>query len=143
MSLKLSEFIPLMVLLSVVQFWVQTNLTINTSDSSTQVGVYRVIKAPLDKLKLGDVVVLQMPAKEILALPGMHVRFSSEGIYVKGKLVPNTAPEPGIPHYPFGDLVVPPYFFVGDGTLDSDSWGSRYAGFIPQSIIEGRVKRIW
>jgi hypothetical protein len=78
------------------------------------------------------------------ALPGDHVTFTPKGIEREGKLIPNTAPEPGIPPCPFGERVVPRYFFVGDGTLDPDSWGSRYSFcFIPQSLIAGRVSRIW
>src|SRR5215469_12425891 len=71
------------------------------------------------------------------------VRFTAEGIYRNGKLISNTAPEPDIPRCPFDELTVPRYFFVGDGTLDPDSWGSRYMCFIPQSIIEGTVTRVW
>lgn len=125
-----------------VQFWVTTNFTLNTSDSSTPVGLYRVQQADRHKLREGDLVALRMPIKEVLALPGTHVKFTPEGIYRAGKLIPNTAPEIGIPHCQFGDHVVPKYFFVGDGTLDPDSWGSRYNCFIPQSIVEGTVTRI-
>lgn len=135
--------LPLVFLLMLVQFAATQMFTINTSDSSVPMGVYRVIKVPRDKLKVGDVVALQMPLKEVLALPGMHVRFAREGIYVEGKLVRNTAPEPGLPHCPFGEQTVPLYFFVGDGTLDPDSWGSRYYCFAPESIIQAKVKRLW
>jgi len=88
-------------------------------------------------------VALCMPVKEVLALPGDRVRFTPDGIYRNGQLIPHTAPEPGIPRCPFSDIAVPRYFFVGDGTLDPDSWGSRYMCFIPQSIIEGTVTRVW
>jgi type IV secretory pathway protease TraF len=84
-----------------------------------------------------------MPVKEVLALPGDCVRFTPQGIYRNGQLIPHTAPEPGIPRCPFSDIAVPRYFFVGDGTLDPDSWGSRYMCFIPQGIIEGTVTRVW
>jgi len=88
-------------------------------------------------------VALRMPVKQILALPGDHVRFAPEGIYREGKLIANTAAEPGIPRCPLGEVTVPRYFFVGDGLLNPDSWGSRYVCLIPQSIITGTVTRIW
>jgi len=89
-------------------------------------------------------VALRLPVKQILALPGDHVSFTPDGIRRDGTLIRNTAPEAGIPHCPFGEYVVPKYFFVGDGTLNPDSWGSRYSFcFIPQSLIEGEVIRIW
>jgi type IV secretory pathway protease TraF len=120
---------------------VMANFTHNVSDSAAPVGWYRVDwGAPA---KEGDLVLLRGPIKQVLALPGMHVRFAPEGIYREGKLIPNTAPEAGLPHYPFGEYVVPDNFFVGDGTLDPDSWGSRYIGFIPLSIIAGTVTAKW
>jgi len=143
MSLKPQEYIPLIVLCMAAQFWLMTNFAINVSDSSTPRGLYQVRSVKLDKLRRGDLVALRMPVKEVLALPGDHVRFTAEGIYRDGKLIPNTAPEPDIPRCPFDELTVPRYFFVGDGTLDPDSWGSRYMCFIPQSIIEGTVTRVW
>ena len=121
------------------------SLTVNVSDSATPVGLYRVKVVELNKLKLreSDLVILRMPIKRIAALPGQHVRFSSEGLYVEGKLLPNSAPEKGIAHTPFGNYIVPPDMFVGMGTEDPDSWDSRYAGFIPQSIVIGTVHPLW
>jgi type IV secretory pathway protease TraF len=126
-----------------VQFWVQTTYTLNISGSSTPAGLYQVHSLHLPDLRRGNLVALRMPIKEVLALPGDHVKFTPEGIYREGKLIANTAAEPGIPRCPLGELIVPKYFFVGDGRLDTDSWGSRYVCFIPQSIIAGTVSRIW
>jgi type IV secretory pathway protease TraF len=117
------------------------NFTLNVSNSATPMGLYRTM--PAGTISRGDLIYLRMPIKRVLALPGDHVRFAPEGIYREGKLIPNTAPELGLPHYPFGEYVVPQYFVVADGTLNPDSWGSRYAGFIPQSLVRGKVTRIW
>jgi type IV secretory pathway protease TraF len=143
MCLKPQEYIPLIVLCMAAQFLLTSNFMLNVSDSSTPPSLYQVRSVQLDKLRTGDLVALRMPVKEVLALPGDRVRFTPEGIYRNGQLIPNTAPEPGIPHCPFSDIAVPRYFFVGDGTLDPDSWGSRYTCFIPQSIIEGTVTHVW
>jgi type IV secretory pathway protease TraF len=143
MYLRPSSYIPLVVLCMVMEFWAMTNFNINVSDSSTPRGLYRVRTVQLADLRRGDLVALRMPVKQIAALPGQHVMFAREGIYVEGKLIPNTAPEVDLVHFPFGSYTVPPYMFVGIGTLNPDSWDSRYAGFIPQSITEGTVTRVW
>ena len=118
------------------------NFTANMSDSSTPEGIYRVHH--IDKPHQGDLVYLRMPIKQIWALPGDHVKFSPEGVYREGVLIPNSAPQVGIPHVcPFGNYIVPPDMFVGMGTRDIDSWDSRFVCFLPQSIIRGTVTPVW
>jgi signal peptidase I len=118
------------------------NLTINVSDSATPVGIYRV--KPISKVNYGDLVMLRMPIKRALALPGDHVRFTQQGIYREGKLIPNSAPEPGIPRrFPYDNYTVPPGMFLGMGTDNPDSWDGRYVGFLPLSIVAGKVTPIW
>jgi len=118
------------------------NFTINVSDGATPAGIYRV-KA-LTKVSRGDLVYLRMPIKRALALPGDHVRFTPQGVYREGKLIPNSAPEAGIPRVcPYGDYTVPPEMFLGMGTHNPDSWDGRYLCFLPLSIVAGKVIQIW
>ena len=118
------------------------NFTINVSDSATPVGLYRVEPSP--KVDRGELVVLRMPIKQVWALPGDHVTFTPAGVYRDGQLIPNSAPEPGIAHrFPYGNYTVPPEMFLGMGTRDPDSWDSRYIGFLPLSIVAGKVTPLW
>jgi signal peptidase I len=118
------------------------NLTFNVSDSATPVGVYRI--KPIAKVRYGDLVLLRMPIKRALALPGDHVRFAPEGVYREGKLIPNSAPEPRLARVcPFGSYTVPPEMFLGMGTNDPDSWDSRYLCWLPLSLVAGKVTQIW
>jgi type IV secretory pathway protease TraF len=118
------------------------NLTFNVSDSSSPVGLYRV--QPVAKLKLGELALLRMPMKEVYALPGDHVRFTPQGVYREGELIPNSAPEPGLARVcPFGDYTVPPDMFLGMGTHNPDSWDGRYTCFLPLSLIAGKATPIW
>ena len=141
MSLKPQAYIPLITLCMYLVFWVMTNFAINVSDSSTPAGVYRVRK--VTQVKHGDLVVLRMPAKEVLALPGDRVMFTPTGVYINGKLLPNSAPEPGMAQVCRGDHVVPPYMFLGLGLRKADSWDGRYTCFLPQSLIEGTATQLW
>lgn len=125
-----------------LMFLAMTNLTLNVSDSATPVGVYRV--KPAAKVNYGDLVMLRMPIKRALALPGDHVRFTPHGVYREGELIPNSAPEPGLPRVcPYGDYIVPPEMFLGMGTRDPDSWDGRYTCFLPQSLLMGTVQPVW
>jgi type IV secretory pathway protease TraF len=119
-----------------------SSLTINVSDSATPVGLYRV--KPAGRVNYGDLVLLRMPIKRALALPGDHVRFTPRGVYREGKLIPNSAPEPGLARVcPFGSYTVPPGMFLGMGTNDPDSWDGRYLCWLPQSLIAGQVKPVY
>jgi type IV secretory pathway protease TraF len=140
---KFLRFIPThTILFMCLVFLLMTNFTINVSDSSTPVGVYRV-KA-VTKVNRGDLVYLRMPIKEVWALPGDHVTFTPRGVYREGKLIPNSAPEPGIPRVcPFGTYTVPPDMFLGIGTDNPDSWDGRYTCFLPLSLVAGEVTPIW
>ena len=143
MPQRVLNFLPTRIILCMcLAFLLYSNLTINVSDSATPVGLYRV--KPADKVTYGDLVYLRMPIKRALAMPGDHVRFTPRGIYREGRLIPNSAPEPGIPrHFPDGSYIVPPEMFLGMGTDDPDSWDSRYVGFLPLSLIAGKVTPIW
>jgi type IV secretory pathway protease TraF len=118
------------------------NLTFNVSDSATPVGLYRV--KPIAKVSRGDLVSLRMPIKQVWALPGDHVTFTPAGVYREGRLIPNSAPEPGLARAcPFGSYTVPPEMFLGMGAHDPDSWDSRYVCFLPLSLIAAKVKPLW
>jgi type IV secretory pathway protease TraF len=116
--------------------------TRNVSDSAAPVGWYRVHwDAPV---KVGDLVLLRMPIKQVWARAGDHVTFTPKGVYVQGKLLLNSAPEAGIPRAcPYGDYIVPPFMFLGMGTDDPDSWDSRYTCFLPESLIAATVTPTW
>ena len=141
MSLKPHAYIPLLLLFGLLQFWVTTNFTINVSDSAMPIGIYRVHK--VSRVRRGDLIALRMLGKQVAALPGDHVRFAADGVYVNGQWLKNSAPEDGIPHYPFGDYVVPDYLFLGMGTNNPDSFDGRYVGWEPQSQIQGTLSPLW
>ena len=87
---------------------------------------------------------LRMPIKRVWAQAGDHVTFTPKGVYRNGNLIPNSAPEPGIPRAcPFGDYTVPPFMFLGMGTRDPDSWDGRYLCFMPEELIAGTVTSAW
>lgn len=128
-----------MLLVGVVLF--RSYITYNPSDSSTTEGWYMTHwNASFTK---GDIVRLYEPLKEVAAAPGDIVIFSSKGMYVNGKLLPNSAPESGIPHFPYGEYVVPPDMYLGVGTRNPDSWDGRYYGFLPKTVIAGPVTPLW
>jgi type IV secretory pathway protease TraF len=123
-------------------FLAMSNLTFNVSDSATPVGVYRL--KSVGKVSRGDLVYLRMPIKQVWALPGDHVRFTPQGVYREGELIPNSAPQPGLTEVcPFGSYTVPPEMFLGMGTNNPDSWDGRYVCWLPLSIIAGKVKPLW
>jgi type IV secretory pathway protease TraF len=124
--------------LTMTALFVLTHLTLNES-ASEPVGLYRPTHEPLSR---GSLVLLKMPLKSIAALAGDHVRFSPEGIYVEGKLVPNSAPESGLPHFPFGSYTVPADMFVGLGQ-HPDSWDARYVGFLPERLVSSTAQAVW
>jgi signal peptidase I len=137
------KFIPTRIILfSCLVLLLWGNLTVNVSDSATPAGLYRV--KPISKVRLGDLVYLRMPIKSVWALPGDRVTFTPQGVYRNGELIPNSVPEPGIPRrFPYGNYTVPPEMFLGMGTHNPDSWDSRYVGFLPLSIVAGKVSPIW
>jgi signal peptidase I len=143
MSTKFLKWFPTRTLLfGSLLILLMANLTFNVSDSATPAGLYRV--KSVAKVSCGDLVYLRMPIKQVWALPGDHVRFTPQGVYREGTLIPNSAPEPGIPpRFPYGNYTVPPEMFLGMGTHNPDSWDSRYVGFLPLSIVAGKVKPLW
>jgi len=143
MCTKLLKLIPTRLLLcGALCLVLQTNFTLNVSDSSTPAGLYRV--KPVGKVNRDDLVFLRMPIKQVWALAGDHVRFTPQGVYREGKLIPNSAPELGIPRvFPYHDYTVPPEMFLGMGTHNPDSWDGRYVGFLPLSLVAGKVTQIW
>jgi type IV secretory pathway protease TraF len=124
--------------LTITALFALTHLTLNES-ASEPVGLYRPTHTAL---KHGSLVLLKMPLKRIAALSGDKVRFSPEGIYVEGKLVPNSAPEPGLPHFPYGSYTVPADMFVGLAQ-HPDSWDGRYVGFLPESLVSSTAQAVW
>lgn len=118
--------------------WLTYKLAINISDSSGPKGLYLI--APPEQVHVGDLVVLRMPMKTVAARAGQRVRFSPEGVYVDGHLLPNSAPEAGIPRVcPYGTYTVPQGMWLGMGLDNPDSWDGRYLCFLPEELIEGRA----
>ena len=134
----LSLIAPLALLLTLV---LMSTFTRNVSDSAAPVGWYRVHYGAT--AVAGDLVLLRMPIKQVWALPGQQVTFTPRGVYVGGQLLPNSAPESGIGHYPFGSYLVPPGMFLAMGLRNPDSWDSRYVGFLPQGLIAGSLTPAW
>jgi type IV secretory pathway protease TraF len=124
--------------LTMTALFVLTHFTLNQS-ASEPIGLYRPTHATLER---GTLVLLRMPLKRIAALPGDHVRFSPEGVYVQGKLIPDSAPELGIPHFPFGSYTVPADMFLGLAQ-NPDSWDGRYLGWMPESLISSTAQPVW
>jgi type IV secretory pathway protease TraF len=143
MFTKLLRWFPTRLLLfGGLPLLLMANFTLNVSDSATSVGLYRI--TPVAKPNRGELALLRMPIKQIWALPGDHVRFTPQGVYREGKLIPNSAPAPGISRVcPFGSYTVPPGMFLGMGTNDPDSWDGRYVCWLPLSLIAGKVTPIW
>jgi type IV secretory pathway protease TraF len=142
MSMRVLKWFPRLLLFGGLLLLLMGNLTFNVSDSATPIGLYRV--KPVAKVSPGELVLLRMPIKQVWALPGDHVRFTPQGVYRGGELIPNSAPEARIPRaFPYGDYTVPPEMFLGMGTHDPDSWDGRYVGFLPLSLVAGKVSPIW
>jgi type IV secretory pathway protease TraF len=135
----LSLIAPLVLLLTLASMAMFTR---NVSDSAAPVGWYRVHwDAPVKK---GDLVLLRMPIKQVWARAGDHVTFTPQGVYVRGKLLPNSAPEPGIARVcPYGNYTVPPFMFLAMGIQNPDSFDGRYECFLPESLIAGTVTPAW
>jgi len=139
LSRLLTLIAPLGLLLTLV---LMTTFTRNVSDSAAPVGWYRVHWGAT--AAQGDLVLLRMPIKQVAALPGQQVTFTPQGVYVDNKLLPNSAPERGIPRVcPYGTYVVPPFMFLAMGTNDPDSFDSRYECFLPLSLSAGTVTSLW
>jgi signal peptidase I len=143
MSMKVLKWFPTRLLLfGGLLFLLMGNFTLNVSDSSTPVGIYRI--RPVTKVSRGDLVYLRMPIKRVWGLPGDHVTFTPQGVYRAGQLIPNSAPEPGLAQVcPFGSYTIPPDMFLGMGTNNPDSWDGRYVCWLPLSLIAGKVTPIW
>jgi type IV secretory pathway protease TraF len=111
------------------------------NDSPSQpIGIYRYTHEPL---KVGTLVRLADPMKMIAAMPGDHVRFAPEGIYREGKLIPQTAPEPGMTRVcPYGSYVVPPDMFLPIGR-HPDSFDGRYVCFLPLSLVASTAEPVF
>jgi type IV secretory pathway protease TraF len=121
-----------------VGLYVETHFTLNQS-ASEPVGLYRPTHEPLNR---GALVLLKMPLKRIAAVPGDRVTFGADGVSVNGKLMPHSAPEAGLPHFPFGSYTVPADMFLGLAE-HPDSWDGRYQGFLPLSIVSSTAQPIW
>ena len=135
----LSLIAPVALLLTLV---LVSTLTRNVSDSAAPLGWYHVHWGAT--ARAGDLVLLRMPIKQVWALPGQQVTFAKDGVYVDGRHLPNSAPEPGIPLVcPLGKYVVPPYFFLAMGTNNPDSYDGRYECFTPLSLIAATVTPVW
>jgi type IV secretory pathway protease TraF len=124
--------------LTMTALFALTHFTANWSPSEPE-GLYWRSAQPLNR---GSLVLLRMPLKRMVARSGDRVKFSPEGVYVEGKLVPNSAPEPGLPHFPFGSYTVPADMFVGLGQ-HPDSWDGRYIGFLPESLVSSTAQAVW
>ena len=100
-------------------------------------GIYRLTHEPLIR---GAYVVLEMPLKQIAALPGDTVRVTPEGSYVNGKLWPHSGIPASAPnHFAFGTYLLHPnqLWVLGDNPL---SYDSRYFGMIPESLVNATAK---
>ena len=127
-----------LLLLTFGSLYAFANFTINDSPSQ-KLGLYRYTHEPL---RTGTLVKLCGPMKRIAAMPGAHVKFTAAGVYIENELWPRSAPEFGLPHFPFGSYVVPTDMFLALGD-HPDSWDGRYYGFIPLSLIASTLKPVW
>jgi type IV secretory pathway protease TraF len=136
--MRFPAFIPIAILSGCLMVWLMHSFTLNISDSSTSRGVYYM--QAISHAKTGDLVVMREPMKSVAALAGQHVRFSPQGVYVDGRLLPNSAPEPALARVcPFGDYIVPPNMFLAMGTNNPDSFDGRYECFETQNLIMGKA----
>ena len=124
--------------LTAAALYVLTHFTLNQSPSEPT-GLYRPTH---ESLKRGSMVLLKMPLKRIAALPGDHVDMTPKGVRVNGEPIPDTAPEPGLPHCPFASYTVPPDMLLVLGQ-HPDSWDGRYTCFLPQSLVSSTVEPVW
>jgi signal peptidase I len=117
-----------------------THLTLNQSPSEP-VGLYRITSESLGRNAL---VLLKDPLKRVAGVPGDDVRMAPEGVYVNGRLIPESAVPADSPytHYPYGTFKLAPdqYLVLGNHPL---SWDSRYEGPIPSSLIASTVEPFW
>lgn len=134
--------------LAIGWLWVLGHYRYNDSPSVKE-GLYKITYGPY---RWGTDVMLSTPMKQIVGLPGDTFAFTPQGLYrrVSGKnvrpeiweLLPNSAPEPGLDHFPFGFFVVPKGMFFGMGPDSRDSWDSRYIGPIPLSLIVANLEQV-
>jgi len=166
-AILISVFGVAFILLICVLGWAGFRLNVT---NSLPVGIYRVIPSPLH---IGSYVAFCLPEsagrlsverdyrprgkcpdggapflKQVIAVPGDHVSFSSAGIAVNGTLLPKTAPFPqdraGRPMQPwtFGDFEVAwGEVWVGS-TYNRYSYDSRYFGPIRSKLILYSLKRV-
>jgi conjugative transfer signal peptidase TraF len=84
--------------------------------------------------------------KPIVARPGDVVEFSSQGISVNGKLLPNTQPLAmdtkgrSLRPWPFGSYAVKPGSVWVGSSYNKRSFDSRYFGPVPTSSIRERLR---
>lgn len=129
--------IPFIILTAVAMEAYQYNI----SDSSAPRGIYHLQVS--NRPKVGDLVAMRMPMKTIAAVAGQHVRFSPEGVYVDGRLLPNSKPESNlVRRCPYGDYVVPFNMFLPMGTNNLDSFDGRYTCFETQNLIKGKAEPV-
>jgi type IV secretory pathway protease TraF len=134
---KAAWFWATIAFLAIGWIWCLAHYRINDTPSVKE-GLYRITYGPYQH---GGYVLIGQMTKKLGALPGDHVRFTAEGIYCEGKLLPNTAPEPGEAHFPFGDMVIPKGMFIAVGT-HPDSYDSRYEGPLPLSLIVSNLEPV-
>lgn len=123
--------------------------------------------------KRGDIMVFKYPVdgktnfiKRVIGVPGDHIRYHNETLYINGKAVPKEYIADLPPYRLFeehlgkvnhkmyhipgasdpradGEWVVPPheYFMMGDNRDNSDD--SRFWGFVPEHLIVGKAFAIW
>jgi type IV secretory pathway protease TraF len=117
-----------------------THFVINQS-ASEPVGLYRISSKSLSRNAL---VLLRNPLKQLVGLPGDEIRMAAEGIYVNGRLMPDSAVPAGSPyqHYPYGTYKLAPdqYWVMGQHPL---SYDGRYEGPIPGSLLATTVEPFW
>jgi len=106
--------------------------------SSVPTGLWRVSSEPIRR---GTYVMLDEPIKEIAGMPGDRVTFTPGGVYINGRLWPDSAPK-GPNHYPFSSIVLQSgeYLLMGRNPL---SYDARYFGWTPATIISGMVQPVW
>jgi type IV secretory pathway protease TraF len=128
-------------------FCIGAGIRFNGSPSE-QIGYYLVTHRTLARDRL---VFLKSPLKHIAGLPGDTVRLDAKGCWLlpadptskaQGTLLPNSAPDPRFPHYPFGTykLGSQQFWMLGNHPL---SWDSRYFGPVPKSLIYSTADRLF
>jgi type IV secretory pathway protease TraF len=128
---------PLFVVVGLIAIVNGLGLRWNRSPS-VPIGLWQKTHEPLHR---GSYVTLDEPLKQVAGIPGDTIMFAPLGVYVNGKLWPNSAPR-GPHHVPFGNLVLGPgeYLLMGNHPLSFDG---RYWGETPATLINGTVRPLF